>query len=74
MTTGVATAGGNDTTYLHDSEANDTYVGRPGFSEIRSDAFTNRALQFETVYAKSGAGGQDIAVFMGGIGNDRFID
>ena len=82
----MATAGGHDRAYLHDSSSNDTFYADPTEASLynptyRSSSpslgqvftgFYNRAKFFEEVYGYSVAGGRDTARLFGSDQDDVF--
>ena len=56
-----ATAGGNDTARLFDSDQDDRFVATPEASALFGTGYFNRAKFFEQVFAEAGNGGNDLA-------------
>ena len=66
--------GGNDRAYLHDSQGDDRFIGRPQFGRMTGAGFDNVARAFDHVFALATVGGDnDRAFLMDSSANDRFI-
>ena len=65
-----ATAGGDDTAYLHDSAGDDELSVRPQFTSLRNEDTFQLAYGFERVYAYANNGGIDTAEIYDSAGDD----
>ena len=62
---------GNDTASIDDSSGNDVYTATPNYAQIVAPDFTVRAESCATVFAYARQGGDDTAVFIDSLGNDK---